>query len=170
VGQIAKVKGCRVGTESMDSSDDRLCSSPLTWPFLLAVGIAGAEDKCKWLVDELGFDAAINYKGKSPDQIDEEIRRTCPTGTSLWSLGQQRGVKRIQAERGILSFRVRQAWTYSLITWAAISSTSRSRESGEVHSTSNIEERIFTPLTLVSGQVHVLLCAARSLNTIPPRP
>lgn len=37
-GQIAKIKGARV------------------------VGIAGSEDKCKWLVDELGFDVALNYK------------------------------------------------------------------------------------------------------------
>ena len=36
VGQIAKLKGCR------------------------AVGLAGSDAKCKWIVDELGFDAAIN--------------------------------------------------------------------------------------------------------------
>jgi NADPH-dependent curcumin reductase CurA len=54
-GQIARIKGCR------------------------AVGIAGGEDKCRWLVDELGFDAAIDYKGgdvrgqlreHAPDRID----------------------------------------------------------------------------------------------------
>ena len=39
VGQIARIKGCRV------------------------VGIAGGEEKCRWLVDELGFHAAIDYKG-----------------------------------------------------------------------------------------------------------
>src|SRR6516164_1361248 len=38
VGQIAKIQGCR------------------------AVGIAGGEDKCRWLVERAGFDAAINYK------------------------------------------------------------------------------------------------------------
>jgi NADPH-dependent curcumin reductase CurA len=37
-GQIAKIKGARV------------------------IGIAGSDDKCKWLVDELGFDVALNYK------------------------------------------------------------------------------------------------------------
>jgi hypothetical protein len=41
VGQIAKIKGCRV------------------------VGIAGGEAKGRWLVDDLGFDAAIDYK--APD-------------------------------------------------------------------------------------------------------
>lgn len=40
-GQIAKLKGARV------------------------VGIAGSDDKCKWLTEELGFDVAVNYK--SPD-------------------------------------------------------------------------------------------------------
>src|SRR5215212_10051054 len=38
VGQIARIKGCRV------------------------VGIAGGKDKCDWLVKELGFDAAVDYK------------------------------------------------------------------------------------------------------------
>jgi len=38
VGQIARIKGCR------------------------AVGIAGGEQKCRWLVEEVGFDAAIDYK------------------------------------------------------------------------------------------------------------
>jgi hypothetical protein len=38
VGQIAKIKGCRV------------------------VGIAGGADKCQWLLQELGFDAAVDYK------------------------------------------------------------------------------------------------------------
>jgi NADPH-dependent curcumin reductase len=55
VGQIAKLKGAR------------------------AIGIAGGEEKCRWLVDELGFDAAIDYKGQdvrralrehAPDRVD----------------------------------------------------------------------------------------------------
>ncbi|MEA2158276.1 MAG: hypothetical protein QOD66_656 [Solirubrobacteraceae bacterium] len=54
-GQIAKLKGCRV------------------------IGIAGGEQKCRWLKDELGFDAAIDYKGQdvrralrehAPDRVD----------------------------------------------------------------------------------------------------
>ena len=40
-GQIARIKGCRV------------------------IGIAGGPVKCRWLVDELGFDAAIDYKAES---------------------------------------------------------------------------------------------------------
>ncbi|KAK6221498.1 putative secondary metabolism biosynthetic enzyme [Pestalotiopsis sp. IQ-011] len=38
VGQIAKIKGARV------------------------IGITGSDEKCRWLCDELGFDAALNYK------------------------------------------------------------------------------------------------------------
>src|SRR3546814_13064212 len=45
VGQIAKIKGCRV------------------------VGIAGGAEKCAYLVDELGFDAAIDHR--SPRFADE---------------------------------------------------------------------------------------------------
>jgi NADPH-dependent curcumin reductase CurA len=55
VGQLAKIKGCRV------------------------VGIAGGPEKCAWIVDELGFDAAIDYRAENvkralwaamPDGID----------------------------------------------------------------------------------------------------
>lgn len=56
VGQIGKLKGCRV------------------------VGIAGAEDKCKWIVDELGFDAAINYK---TEKVSSALRRECPNGIDI---------------------------------------------------------------------------------------
>jgi NADPH-dependent curcumin reductase CurA len=54
-GQIAKLKGCRV------------------------IGIAGGPEKCAWLTDELGFDAAIDYKSadlraelreQAPDRVD----------------------------------------------------------------------------------------------------
>jgi NADPH-dependent curcumin reductase len=51
VGQIARIKGCR------------------------AVGIAGGPEKCRWLVDELGFDAAIDYKaGDVRSQLREHAQ------------------------------------------------------------------------------------------------
>lgn len=56
VGQIGKIKGCRV------------------------VGIAGADDKCKWIVDELGFDAAINYK---TENVPEALKKHCPNGIDI---------------------------------------------------------------------------------------
>ena len=56
VGQIAKIKGCR------------------------AVGIAGGPEKCAYIVDELGFDAAIDYKN---DDLREAIKRTCPDGIDV---------------------------------------------------------------------------------------
>jgi NADPH-dependent curcumin reductase CurA len=56
VGQIGKIAGCRV------------------------VGIAGSDDKCRWLTDELGFDAAVNYKGGS---VARKLRRACPSGIDV---------------------------------------------------------------------------------------
>jgi NADPH-dependent curcumin reductase CurA len=46
VGQLAKVKGCRV------------------------IGIAGGPDKCRFVVDQLGFDACIDYKAAAPEGLD----------------------------------------------------------------------------------------------------
>ena len=57
VGQIAKIKGCRV------------------------VGIAGSAEKCAWLTDELGFDAAINYR---TDDVRSAIRTACPNGVDVF--------------------------------------------------------------------------------------
>jgi NADPH-dependent curcumin reductase CurA len=57
VGQIAKIKGCRV------------------------VGIAGGPEKCKWIVDELGFDAAIDYKG---EDVGAALREHCPEGVDVY--------------------------------------------------------------------------------------
>uniref|UniRef100_U5EP03 Prostaglandin reductase 1 n=1 Tax=Corethrella appendiculata TaxID=1370023 RepID=U5EP03_9DIPT len=57
VGQIAKIKGCRV------------------------IGIAGSDEKCKWLIDELGFDGAINYKTAD---IDAELKSKAPNGVDCY--------------------------------------------------------------------------------------
>jgi hypothetical protein len=57
VGQIAKIKGCRV------------------------VGIAGGTDKCRYIRDELGFDAAIDYKH---EDVKEALRNHCPKGIDVY--------------------------------------------------------------------------------------
>jgi NADPH-dependent curcumin reductase CurA len=57
VGQIARIKGCR------------------------AVGIAGGEDKCRWLVDEVGFDAAIDYKTAD---LRKELKIHAPDGVDVY--------------------------------------------------------------------------------------
>ena len=57
VGQIAKLKGCRV------------------------VGIAGAKDKCDYVVSELGFDACVNYK---TDDLGAALRAACPNGIDVY--------------------------------------------------------------------------------------
>jgi NADPH:quinone reductase len=58
VGQIAKIKGCR------------------------AVGIAGTDDKVRWLTGELGFDAAFNYK--SSENYTQTLKELCPDGIDCY--------------------------------------------------------------------------------------
>jgi NADPH-dependent curcumin reductase len=57
VGQIAKIKGCR------------------------AVGIAGGKEKCRYVVEELGFDAAVDYKH---EPVLETLRKHCPKGIDVY--------------------------------------------------------------------------------------
>jgi NADPH-dependent curcumin reductase CurA len=45
------------------------------------VGIAGTPEKCSWIVDELGFDAAVNYK---TDDVAASLRSLCPEGIDLY--------------------------------------------------------------------------------------
>jgi NADPH:quinone reductase len=58
VGQIAKIQGCRV------------------------VGIAGSDEKNKYLTEELGFDAAINYKTTS--NMRQALKAACPNGIDVY--------------------------------------------------------------------------------------
>src|SRR6202167_3719240 len=57
VGQIAKLKGCRV------------------------VGIAGGAEKCRFIVDELGFDAAVDYKS---EDVRAALREHCPDRVDVY--------------------------------------------------------------------------------------
>jgi len=45
------------------------------------IGIAGGEEKCRYLIDELGLDGAIDYKS---DDMDAALARLCPEGVSLY--------------------------------------------------------------------------------------
>ncbi|MGH9017150.1 MAG: zinc-binding dehydrogenase, partial [Acidimicrobiales bacterium] len=45
------------------------------------VGIAGTAEKCAWLVDELGFDSAVNYK---TENVAARLRALCPDGIDLY--------------------------------------------------------------------------------------
>jgi NADPH-dependent curcumin reductase CurA len=45
------------------------------------IGIAGGPEKCAWIVDELGFDAAIDYKG---EDVAARLRELCPEGIDLY--------------------------------------------------------------------------------------
>lgn len=57
VGQLAKIKGCRV------------------------VGIAGGPAKCEWVVKELGFDACVDYKAGN---VKDDLREQCPKGIDVY--------------------------------------------------------------------------------------
>lgn len=57
VGQIAKLKGCKV------------------------IGFAGSDDKCTWLEKELGFDKVINYKR---DDLEQLIKEAAPDGIDCY--------------------------------------------------------------------------------------
>jgi len=45
------------------------------------VGIAGTDEKCRWLVEDLGFDAAVNYR---TENVATALREQCPGGIDLY--------------------------------------------------------------------------------------
>src|SRR5271165_2621595 len=57
VGQIAKVKGCRV------------------------IGIAGGEQKCRFVKDELGFDGCLDHRQPN---LAERLQAACPNGIDIY--------------------------------------------------------------------------------------
>lgn len=59
VGQIGRIMGCRT------------------------IGIAGGPEKCRRLVDQFGFDAAIDYKGKTSSVLASEIGAQAPGGVDI---------------------------------------------------------------------------------------
>ncbi len=59
VGQLGKLAGARV------------------------VGIAGGPDKCRRLIEDYGFDAAVDYRGKDVDALTAAIGEACPEGIDV---------------------------------------------------------------------------------------
>jgi NADPH-dependent curcumin reductase CurA len=57
VGQLAKIAGCRV------------------------VGSTGGRDKCNWIVEDLGYDAAVDYR---EGDLIGQLRSTCPKGIDVY--------------------------------------------------------------------------------------
>jgi NADPH-dependent curcumin reductase CurA len=57
VGQIARIKGCKV------------------------IGVAGGAEKGRWLTDELGFDAALDYKGGG---LRQQLKEAAPEGIDVY--------------------------------------------------------------------------------------
>ena len=57
VGQIGKMQGCTV------------------------IGIAGSSEKCKFVVEELGFDACVDYKAGN---LEQDLQQACPDGIDIY--------------------------------------------------------------------------------------
>ena len=57
VGQIAKIKGCR------------------------AVGVAGGPEKCRFVTEELGFDACLDHRA---DDFEDQLAAACPDGVDIY--------------------------------------------------------------------------------------
>ncbi len=47
---------------------------------LRAVGIAGGPEKCRYVIDELGFDACVDYRGKDAEQLAKALSIAAPNG------------------------------------------------------------------------------------------
>jgi NADPH-dependent curcumin reductase len=58
VGQLGKIAGCRV------------------------VGIAGSQEKCQWITQELGFDSAVNHQAEKP--LVDALAQHCPDGIDVY--------------------------------------------------------------------------------------
>lgn len=77
-GQIGKIAGCRV------------------------VGIAGSDEKCRWITEQLGFDAAINYK---TEPLADSLRAHCPGGIDIDF--ENVGGQTLDAVLGLINFHAR---------------------------------------------------------------
>lgn len=59
VGQIGRIKGCKT------------------------IGIAGGAEKCRRLTEDYGFDAAVDYRGKTMEQLAQSIHDAAPDGVNM---------------------------------------------------------------------------------------
>lgn len=78
VGQIAKIKGCRV------------------------VGIAGGQEKCDYVVNELGFDACVDYK---QGDLRKNLKEACPNGIDVYF--DNVGGEILDTVLGLINFKAR---------------------------------------------------------------
>lgn len=81
VGQLGKISGCRV------------------------VGVAGSKEKCQWITEELGFDAAINYRKQKP--LVEALAKHCPNGIDVYF--DNVGGEALEAALDLINLRARIA-------------------------------------------------------------
>lgn len=73
-GQTVLVSGAAGATGSIAGQLARIAGARV-------VGLAGGEEKCKWLTSDLGFDAAIDYKA---GDTAAQVKQHCPDGVDVY--------------------------------------------------------------------------------------
>jgi NADPH-dependent curcumin reductase CurA len=74
-GETVVVSGAAGGVGSIAGPLAKL------WDAGTVVGIAGTDEKCRWVVEDLGFDTCINYK---TEDVDARLRELCPDGIDVY--------------------------------------------------------------------------------------
>ncbi len=74
-GDVAVVSGAAGATGSVAGQIAKLRGAAMV------IGIAGGEDKCRWLVEQAGFDAAIDYRA---EMVSARLRQMAPNGIDLF--------------------------------------------------------------------------------------
>ncbi len=74
-GDVVVVSGAAGGVGSVAGQLARVAGAGLV------VGVAGSDEKCRWVVEDLGFDACINYKTES---VMDRLAELCPDGIDVY--------------------------------------------------------------------------------------
>ena len=74
-GDVVVVSGAAGATGSVVGQIARIMGAAQV------IGIAGSDDKCDWVVDELAFDAAVNYRS---GDVKARLKELCPDGIDLY--------------------------------------------------------------------------------------
>ncbi len=74
-GDVAVISGAAGATGSVAGQIAKMRGAALV------IGIAGGEDKCRWLAEQAGFDAAIDYRA---EKVSARLRQLAPNGVDLF--------------------------------------------------------------------------------------
>ena len=94
-GDVLVVSGAAGAVGSVAGQLGKLCGCTV-------IGVAGGAEKCGWLVDALGFDAAIDYK---TEKVGVRLRELCPSGIDIFF--DNVGGEVLEAALGLINFGAR---------------------------------------------------------------